>query len=351
MRKAWESFIGSDQWYEWGDGRAIKRAVLLLPGKNLCDWYLRTGKGCLMCGYNAPGASKRSWTWVPKFLFPTFLNTLYRVGMRAIRNERPETLVVYNGGSFLNGGDCSSLIGTKVEIPWRTQEFICRQVAKHPSLQRLFVESLPQFIHDDNISRLKELLGGKDLLVGIGLESANDHIRNRVIRKGFSRLKFERAVAVLHRHGARVLAYVFFKPQTLSEQEAIDDTIATIRYCADLGVDEVSISCAFVHGCNEMRKMWQRGEYRPPWLWSIIKILRETTGLPVHVRCGTFQDDPPPVDVPRNCSQCTDRITAVIEEYRRTYDLSLFDGLACECQQEWERELEKPPLASLPILP
>jgi len=330
MKKPWESFSAVGDFYEPSLKRMVKQWVLLLPGMNMCSWYLSSCGGCTMCGFNGPASSKQQYAWVTKYFGKRALSFLYWLGYWGIKDEHPENLTIYNGGNFLNSG--TEFPGSKTEIPLSLQMDICERVGRHPTIGKLFVESRPEFITENNIPILMKLLSGKTLQIGIGLESRNDFVRNVLLRKGMSIAGFERAISIIRKNGAKSLVYVFLKPVGLDEQQAVEDAVQTIRYCFEMGVDEVSLSCAFIQEGTPMHKEFLAGKYKPPRLWSIIEVLKQTTGLG-PVRVGTFEDDPPPIAVPRNCDWCTDRVNLALDRYRQSFDLSVFNNLReCNCK-------------------
>lgn len=289
-----------------------------------------------MCGFNCPKSSKQEYAWIAKYFGEKGLHFVYWLGYFGIKNQNPHNLTIYNGGSFLNSGN--EVPGLKPEIPLSLQKAICQHVGHHPTIQKVFVESRPEFVTQGNISTLTELLQGKTLQVGIGLESSNNTVRNRMLRKGMSLSNFQRAVGILREHKAESMAYVFLKPVGLSESEAIADAVNTIKFCFESGVNEVSLSCAFIQAETEMCRQYKLGLYRPPWLWSIIEVVKQTAHLG-PVKIGTFEDDPPPIDVAHNCEHCTTAVNQVLDQYRNSFNLSVFDQLACSCKQEWMKEV------------
>ena len=94
--------------------------------------------------------------------------------------------------------------------------------------------------------------------------------------------------------------------------------------------------------------MFRNREYRPPWLWSLVELIRRVhpnirpegeepvTRLLVHpTAAGKIRGA-------HNCGNCDKRVAVAIERYSVSGDLGEFDGLACECEARWrtERELD-----------
>lgn len=102
-------------------------------------------------------------------------------------------LVVYNSGSVLNPLELAPEILTAVLDFARSL----------PELRIVSVESREAFVTPEVISRLTANLGGgREVRVIIGIESADDTIRNKLLRKQMPRTAIERAVrtiATVHR--------------------------------------------------------------------------------------------------------------------------------------------------------
>ena len=296
--------------------RKSRRWLLELPGAG-CEWWKKSG-GCTMCAFNQ--ATQR-YTFGGK-LYPNFIfMLLFYYAYQQVKRKNPELLVIYNGGSFLSDK----------EIPEKTQLAILRFVEKHPTIKKIMVESRADLITGGKLSRYAEAIDGKDLEIAIGLESVDDAVRNGCLKKGLTKKKFEQAIALCHQVGFSVFAYVFLKPPCLSEKEAIEDAVRTIEYCFKVGVDEVSLSCAFVQKDTILYELYKRKEYTPPRLWSIIEVILRTSSLG-PVRIGHFDDDPTPIAFPQNCPTCTAEVMAAIEKYRLSHDIATFEGLNCDCK-------------------
>ena len=209
MKRPWESFSTVDSFFDPLIKQMVNRWVLLLPAMNLCHWYLKRG-GCSMCGFNCPKSSKQQYAWIAKHFGERALRYIYWLGYFGIKGQNPQNLTIYNGGSFLNSGH--EISGSKPEIPHSLQTAICRHIGQHPTIRKLFIESRPEFISWKSIAYMSDLLNGKTLQVGIGFESFNDRVRNRILGKGISLSGFNTAIAVLKQYGAKSLAYVFLKP-------------------------------------------------------------------------------------------------------------------------------------------
>ena len=309
------SFI--DKVYDHFWQKIVDRWVLELPGAG-CEWFKKTG-GCTMCGFNQ---STYKFTFGGK-LYPHFIFLLiFYYAYWLIRKAKPEILVIYNGGSFLSDK----------EIPLKTQLAILKFVRQHPTIKKIMVESRAEFVNEIKLRQYKDALGEKKMEIAIGLESADDKIRNECLKKGLSKATFEKAIKLCQIFNIQTFAYVFLKPHCLTEKEAVEDAVKSIEYCFQTGVDEVSLSCAFVQEGTLLHELYVRNEFQPPTFWSIIEVIQRTAHLG-PVRIGSFDDDPPPIAQPHNCGQCDAELLVAIEHYRLHQDPIIFAGLTCTCKK------------------
>jgi len=206
-------------------------------------------------------------------------------------------------------------------------------------------ETRPEFVHEESVLPfLAEIDNGNwktPLFCAIGLETSDDGIREKCIRKGFNFSDFCDAADRARNSGAGVKAYLLCKPLFLTEKEAIDDMKTSISSAARYA-DLISLNPCTVQNRTDLEWYWKRGAYRPPYLWSILEILRDS---PVHVTCD-------PVGGGRqrgahNCGSCDDGILKGIRDYSLMADRDLITSLLeteCTCKEEWQfiLGLEKP---------
>ena len=91
-------------------------------------------------------------------------------------------------------------------------------------------------------------------------------------------------------------------------------------------------------------RIFRHREYRPPWLWSLVQMIRNVhpdinpdgeaqTRLIVHpTAAGSIRGA-------HNCGQCDKEVAAAIERYSVSGSLLEFDGLSCECETQWATEI------------
>lgn len=267
-----------------------------------------------MCGYNleSRGGVK------PEDLVEQFdaaSRELGEVGM----------LKVYTSGSFLD--EC--------EVPDGPRHHIVAYCAQRGI--RLLFESRPEFVTEEKI---RDVLGTNgDIEVALGLESANDLVLTHSINKGLLREDYDRAATVLNRNGVPVRTYVLLKPPFLTEAEAIADSIATINYASKVS-DTVSLNPVNVQKGTLVEKMWRNWSYRPPWLWSVLEVLKASSGRAKRLVC-----EPTGGGRERgahNCGKCDDAILSSIKAFSESQDPSRLGWPECSCREIWSgaKEIE-----------
>ncbi len=323
-----DDFSYIDEVYNIQTGFPEKRWVLMLPGAG-CQWSKEHNGGCYMCGFShtLKHNGNKDARQLENKIRLAFLLGSYLVN---VNRNKPESLFIYNGGSYLNDKEIPKSVQIKI---------IQCVVEKYKSIKNILVESRPEFITPENISDIKFALNDNcKLSIGIGLECKSDYIRKNYINKGFKRRDYEKAVNLLKSEGIGVLTYIFLKPIMLTERQAIDEAIESIEYAFSCGTDSVALESAFIQKGTIMHQLYKEKKYKPPWLWSILTVVEKGAKYgPIHI--GSFHDNPEPIKVPANCPQCNDKVMRAISHYNKYHDLSAFSLLNCLCKKQWDWEI------------
>lgn len=297
------------------DGRLVDVGVIILQTCG-CSHY-RAG-GCSMCGYNLG-----SGTDVPaSSVLKQFHNGLE--GLDGVR-----FLKIYTSGSFLDEDEVAPDVADAV---LRT----CKDRG-----MRLLFETRPEYVTPARIGHMQFI--HDDMEVALGLESSNDSVLKCSINKG-SRVKdYDRAAETLREHEADIRTYVLLKPPFLTESEAMTDSIATMAHAAEVST-ALSLNPVNVQKGTLVEKLWRSWSYRPPWLWSVLEVLKASKDLGVKVVC-----DPTGGGKERgahNCGKCDDAILDSIRGFSRTQDYSRLGAPECRCREVWESVVDLEPLAA-----
>jgi archaeosine synthase beta-subunit len=285
------------------NGRPVKSLTIILRTVG-CRW-----NRCTMCGYASEGAPATADDLMVQFLAAT----------KKLSDE-DRVVKIYTSGSFLD----------PLEMPEEARAKILADLRSR-GIEKLVIESRPEYITP---VRVEECLSMIDTEFAIGLETANDLIRQKIIRKGFTFQDFVDAAKTIHSQGGKVKAYLLLKPPFLSEGEAIRDAISSAR-AAGSHADILSLNLCNIQRGTLVERLWEHGEYRPPWLWSAVEVLKNVS-FPIicdPVGAGTRRG-------PHNCGECDAAITKAIRSHDLTQDPGIFDDLDCKCKATWQKIVE-----------
>jgi radical SAM enzyme (TIGR01210 family) len=245
----------------------------------------------------------------------------------ALQGYKNEKIVkIFTSGSFLDPS----------EIPVPVQQQILTTLDN--TAEKISVESRPEFITEKSVGAIQKNIPLKKFEVGIGLETSNDLVREKAINKGFTFQDFKKAAVLLKKHKAHVKTYVLLKPPFLTEKESLNDCINTAKdtsSCTDL----LSLNPTNIQRHTVVEYLWKRNQYRPPWLWSIVEFLQQSTSITdAFVKCDVVGGGS--TRGPHNCGVCDTKVLHAIEEFSLTQKKEVFNGLSCSCQEQWRDQLD-----------
>jgi radical SAM enzyme (TIGR01210 family) len=305
----------------------VYQSLTIILNTGGCRWA-RAG-GCTMCGYVAESVEGGSVTH--DALMDQIEACLEHERENA--DEQSGLVKIYTSGSFLD----------EREVGAETRRAIAETFADR---DRIVVESLPDFVEADRLADFTSV--GLETDVAIGLETATDRIRHECVNKYFDFSAFVTASEEADAAGTGIKAYLLLKPPFLSESEALDDMIDSVERCAEYA-HTVSMNPTNVQRYTMVDDLYFRGGYRPPWLWSVAAVLRETTDAPTIVvsdPVGHGSDRGP-----HNCGECDDRVQTAIKDFDLRQDPTVFDQVDCDCRATWEAVLERERSYNLPLAP
>ena len=307
----------------------VVRSLTIILNTGGCRWA-RAG-GCTMCGYVAE--SVEGGTVAHEDLMAQVEACLEHERENAEPHEPAPLVKIYTSGSFLD----------EREIPAETRRAIAETFAGR---DRMVVESLPDFV---DAAKLREFTDrGLETDVAVGLETATDRVRHDCVNKYFDFADFEDACEEARSAGAGVKAYLLLKPAFLSESEAVEDMVSSVRRCAAVeGCHTVSMNPTNVQRHTMVEDLYHAGGYRPPWLWSVRAVLEATAGVDAIVvsdPVGHGSDRGP-----HNCGECDDHVQTAIKDFDLRQDPSVFSEVTCDCEATWEAVMERERSYGMPL--
>lgn len=290
------------------DGKIVDAYVIILrtPG---CHWARESG--CSMCGYvndtSAAGGQE----------------LLHQFG-EAMKGYSDEKMVkIFTSGSFFNDG----------EVPRNVQTAILGELAK--KTEKIVMETRPEFVKKE---QLEDLPGRERIEVAIGLESASDFVLEHSVNKGFGAADFVRAAEILAGLNIPLKTYLLIKPPFLTEREAIRDAVSSARFASRYS-RTISFNPVNVQRYTLVERLWRNREYRPPWLWSVVEVLRRSCELE-DVRVLSSPTGGGTRRGAHNCGQCDKDVLSAIESFSLTQDPNVLDIPHCGCRNKWSDLLE-----------
>lgn len=312
------SWSGEDLLYS-GRGKAI---FVVLPTSG-CAWAVSGSGGCTMCSYVADSPLEN--------VDANLLVDIFKKSMQRHDITEKTAVKIFVSGSFLNPD----------EIPKSARDEILNTLKDQEYVEEVVVESRPEFITQKVLKECCEALGEKIFEIGIGLETSNDYTREEKINKGFSREDFKKAVDTIKNTSltcnVRAKAYIFVKPILTSEKDAIDEAVKSAGYAESVGVSRISFCPATIHKDTLMELLWRGGSYQPPWIWSVMEIIRqvrESVDIPTIMDTAGFGSRRGPY----NCKKCNSRLKDMI--IKSNLEQSIPEDLECECKNKWKSEIE-----------
>ena len=306
------------------DGTPTTAATVILRTKG-CHWWWSSG--CTFCGYfndtrdDVTSADLHAqWTYARGKL-----NDFEDMGM----------VKVYTSGSLLEDR----------EIPVDFQETVlreCAELGKH-----LIIESRTEQCTPEKLGWAASI--NSDVSVALGLEAYDDEVLRFHINKGFTTKSWNRAVTNIKDAGLRVKTYLMFKPPFMSEGDSLVHCADWIEQVAERS-DEISVNPMNIQKGTVIDRLFRAGEYRPPWLWSLVALIEKVHPI-IHPDGGMNGDDDQVsrliihptaggrIRGSHNCGQCDKHVVAAIERYSVSGDMREFTGLDCACRRIWKNEI------------
>ncbi|HEV8595553.1 MAG TPA: archaeosine biosynthesis radical SAM protein RaSEA [Thermoplasmata archaeon] len=290
------------------DGKVVDAWVIIFRTRG-CYWARKSG--CSMCGYVNDVAVEVA----PEDLAAQLEKVLPR------HNGQP-FVKVYTSGNFFDDH----------EVFPEVRGTILKALGER--CEKVMVETLAHLVRREPLEQGRRF--AQKFEIALGLESANDVVLRHAVNKFWGLKEHVRAANLAHEVGATVKSYLLLKPPFLTEREAIEDVVET-AHAVDGVSDTISINPMNVQRATVVDHLFHRGEYRPPWLWSVAEVLRRCRDLKAQVK-----SHPTAGGMRRgahNCGTCDESFIRAIEDF----SLGLgdrIDDLACVCREEWLDTLE-----------
>jgi radical SAM enzyme (TIGR01210 family) len=298
------------------DGKVVDALVIILRTRG-CSWALSSG--CSMCGYiNDCDRDPISYE-----------DILYQFGQAIdiFANSGHEIVKIFTSGSFLDDNEISQ--DAQFEIISRIDD---------DNIKKLIIESRPEFIKPDKLDEISSIYN--NIEIAIGLESANDLILKYSINKGFKFKNYLTAANIINDSGLSLKTYLLLKPPFLTEKESIIDAVESVKKISENGLGgTISFNPVHIQNYTLVERLWHRQEYRPPWLWSVVEVIKRAKPL-INARLISAPTAGGKSRGPHNCQDCDAKVLQAINDFSLTNNIKVLDNLNCDCKLKWSDIIE-----------
>lgn len=332
---------GKRTWWDVDEQRLVTAATLYVPF-GCPDWGETEGARNELCTFcalpNAVTAYRVAFYGGAEIPANDHVQLFKKTLAAMLQADTCHTLMVFNAGSFL-------------AMPSTVQSEIMREITKLAYVKRVVIEARAPLITHDALIPLLTVLSAADkkLTVRVGVETKDDHLRLKVLKKGHSARQLKHASDVMRELGVTSGGYALLNPAPgLDPQWAVDEAIATLDWILDreqgLGMDEAYFGPTCVGEGSVLAKYWENGEFAPASLNAVFDVLTRT--LPRYegrIHLLPFADTPPFLAVPSNhvkqglpesldgAQGCDRAFHSMFQRYRETADRSVLHPVACTC--------------------
>ena len=312
-----------------------KEFTIILRTKG-CSWALGQKGGCSMCNYVQDSLIREITS---KNIINQFEFALMKK-LDEINNSTDNYVIkLFNSGSFLDDNEISNEV----------RKHIFKKIVEVPEITEIVIESRVEYINEEKIKEVKDLSNGKYLEIAIGLESTDNHIRNNYVNKGLEYEAFLNSIKLLKKYNLGIRVYLLLKPPFLNEQAAIDDCIKSIEDLINLNVNTISINPVNIQKDSYVEYLWRQNRYRPPWYYSLFKVLREILKNYTNIESIRLISDPSGAGTKRgihNClkRECNAKMQETLKNFVLTQDAKIIldkeNYNQCQCLTKYKLQKE-----------
>lgn len=299
------------------NGEIVRSTTVILRGKG-CSFARR--EPCTMCGYN------------------NIVSTLDE-GMSILAQlksisgflEGSPYIKLFTSGSLLDPG----------EIKRSERLEIIEYLHTLSDSSRILFETRPEFINNTSLDDI--LSRHENIEIAIGLETADEGVRKQLIGKSFSNQEFFDAADMVKDRGINLKIYLLMKPPILTEIESIYDIMTSMAILSKrYDGSTLSINPMNIQKSTAVERLYITGHYRPPWLWSLIHVLKQgndTYGE--KIRIVSHPTGGGRSRGVHNCGRCDPLLMKAINAFNLSRDSGLLNFDQVCCKASWLEEISR----------
>jgi len=199
--------------------------------------------------------------------------------------RKTPVLSLYLMGSFYN----------EQEINKDLRRKILQKVREETNIEKLILETRPEFIDRDKITETDEIMDGKTVEIGTGLDHLNEIYRNKYLNKNIKLEDYDRCTEILRNSSVKQITYVAAGCPYLDEERAIESAVETSVYAINRGSHIISIEPLIIQKGTIQEKLYREGKFQLLSHKSIVKItekIRKSISSDYELRTGGIVQAP-----------------------------------------------------------
>ncbi len=114
--------------------------------------------------------------------------------------------------------------------------------------------------------------------------------------------------------------------------------IRSIAYAAPL-YESVSVNPVNVQRDTVVEMLWKRGDYRPPWSWSLVEVLKAGRSIS-DTRIMSSPSGGGTARGVHNCDHCDRKVLDAVQRFSLSQDIADLETPECGCRKEWAALME-----------
>lgn len=214
-------------------------------------------------------------------------------------------------------------------------------------------------ITKEKIVECKAILRDNPISVEMGLESANPWVLRYCINKMLDLNRLTKALSIFRDNEVRSIVNIMVGTPFLSTREMIADTISTVNWAFDQGIDKCVLFPMNTKPWTLVFWMEEHGLYERLSLWALVEVLaRLSPELLPRVGIAWHRTRPqlhPKYSTenrgPITCQHCYDRVMDLLDAYVLSTDrqdiVRQLVEFQCSCKDTWKETLRSKPASSL----
>jgi radical SAM enzyme (TIGR01210 family) len=214
-------------------------------------------------------------------------------------------------------------------------EYVLTKCARLSSVQEIVLETRAEFVSESLLDDILAWISPCKLTLKIGLESADETIREKILRKKMDLKYFERIVEMLGRKGVGLASYILLKADpSHSNEQGMADARKSCNYLKDLcqrcGTQLTLRINTMYCADNSLWAQWAvEQKWEPPSIFDLAEVMLDVYDDNVQVFAGLYDEGL----ATRNGhyevrSDFQQWALDILEQYNQTMDIELLRQVA-----------------------